>query len=80
MNAILQCLLNIDPFRYDLMVTNAELITSSLLPEDSIYLYVNESVIYQIECISPLLGVFYKFLLCYKIDNLHNHKVLPPHS
>ncbi|CAF3398743.1 unnamed protein product [Rotaria sp. Silwood1] len=40
MNAILQCLLNIDPFRYDLMVTNSELITSSLLEENTIYLCV----------------------------------------
>ncbi|CAF1080748.1 unnamed protein product [Adineta steineri] len=38
MNSILQCLLNIDPFRYDLMVTNSELITSSLLEENTIYL------------------------------------------
>lgn len=38
MNSILQCLLNIDPFRYDLMVTNAELITSPLLEENTIYL------------------------------------------
>ncbi|CAF0776968.1 unnamed protein product [Rotaria sordida] len=40
MNSILQCLLNIDPFRYDLMVTNSELITSSLLEENTIYLCV----------------------------------------
>ncbi|CAM4876953.1 unnamed protein product [Rotaria socialis] len=40
MNSILQCLLNIDPFRYDLMVTNSELITSSLLDENTIYLCV----------------------------------------
>ena len=40
MNSILQCLLNIDPFRYDLMVTNSELITSPLLEENTIYLYV----------------------------------------
>ena len=38
MNSILQCLLNIDPFRYDLMVTNSELITSALLHDNSIYL------------------------------------------
>jgi len=37
MNSILQCLLNIDPFRYDLMVTNVDLISSSLLSENSIY-------------------------------------------
>ncbi|CAF1578735.1 unnamed protein product [Adineta ricciae] len=40
MNSILQCLLNIDPFRYDLMVTNSELITSPLLEDNTIYLYV----------------------------------------
>ncbi|UJR36536.1 hypothetical protein I4U23_029256 [Adineta vaga] len=40
MNSILQCLLNIDPFRYDIMVTNSELITSSLLEENTIYLCV----------------------------------------
>ena len=38
MNSILQCLLNIDPFRYDLMVTNSELITSSLLQDNAIYM------------------------------------------
>lgn len=38
MNSILQCLLNIDPFRYDLMLTNSELITSSLLGENTIYM------------------------------------------
>ncbi|CAF4109770.1 unnamed protein product [Rotaria sp. Silwood2] len=41
MNSILQCLLNIDPFRYDLTVTNSELITSSLLEENTIYMYNN---------------------------------------
>ncbi|CAF1191132.1 unnamed protein product [Didymodactylos carnosus] len=38
MNAILQCLLNIDPFRYDLMVTNQQLIQSKLLEDDTIYM------------------------------------------
>lgn len=38
MNSILQCLLNIDPFRYDLMMTNHDLISSTFLEDRTVYL------------------------------------------